>query len=1112
MAPKKKTPDTATPKHCVASGCSLFSPEKPLDDGCGHLAQLKLLLADLADSYRVCVRYALSYKNRHNLRLGPKEKKFLKLHEDVSAVPGPSKPKKKRTGTVEKIVQAIEKLPMPLCCSCDDCSGRIYACLQCVFVGCWNIHMKQHPIQTNHVIAVDLSHGNLYCSKCADHIYDFEFEQILQSEKSRIDYLISRVKEPDIKRVRYNDWNPTQEELTAIKEGSDLQPCSGLRGLRNMGSTCFMNVILQTFVHNPLLKAHFLSDKHNSALCSTRMCMACEMDKLFSNFFCGDNSPFGPASFLHSMWISHKDLASNEQHDSHEFFISVLNQIHTNCTGNTSHSTTDCRCVIHSVFGGILQSEVICQKCGNVSNTQDPILDVSLDLRAVNREKKKSQKKKGANVVDDEDKEVKYNESMTLYECLDSIPIELDMTPYTSKFIKLRSKKSYKKDGTTQRKNSIKQNYDPIVDCFPSHKYSLFAVVSHQGTLETGHYTSFCKSRDQWFLFDDHNVALASQAEVLNCKAYMCFYQNEMMDYSQEVNVENIASAVASPTSDQITNPLRPITAVASKDTAISSHFPTTKKQVPRQSTSSKVAQVPQESSQASSDLDAEGETDTELSQALDDVKENKEITKPTKLKESEDQPENLVKTKGLGSNSATTTSLTVVTPTVPVGKKQKTTLTSTDKPKPEPKIKNSKKRKDRDPDEPKGAKNAFIYFQQAKRGDIVKANPELKSPEIAKILGQMWRELSDKSEYEKLAAEDKVRYTEAKKEYLRSKPEKDEKEAQVQESVKKIKNSTASKIAACDASSGKAETSTCVPDSGQDEPSSSPEEKQRSVDADVQREVVENQQNSTESETKSRSVVSSASSSLDCDDNAKVGNKKRKERDPDEPKGAKNTFIFFQQAKRGDIVKANPDLKLPEIGKILGQMWRELSDKSEYEKLAAEDKVRYTEAKKEYLRAKDAEKDENEPQAQESVKKPKKSKASNKTATPIPKINAPVADSGQGGSVVTSPNPEAVQMRNVDASFNTFVNSMQREVIQQQNSTQSETSSRPAPDNFALLPPASSPLDYDEISKVGSLNHSSPSVRFSAAFLEKLAEFDEETRNLCAVVPDSPHEVLSEE
>lgn len=42
-----------------------------------------------------------------------------------------------------------------------------------------------------------------------------------------------------------------------------------------------MNVILQIFAHNPLLRDHFLADGHNPGLCTENDCTCCEMDRIF---------------------------------------------------------------------------------------------------------------------------------------------------------------------------------------------------------------------------------------------------------------------------------------------------------------------------------------------------------------------------------------------------------------------------------------------------------------------------------------------------------------------------------------------------------------------------------------------------------------------------------------------------------------------------------------------------------------------------------------------------------------------------------------------------------------------------------------------------------------
>lgn len=62
------------------------------------------------------------------------------------------------------------------------------------------------------------------------------------------------------------------------------------------------------------------------------------------------------------------------------------------------------------------------------------------------------------------------------------------------------------------------QREDKVTSLFPFiSRYSLFAVVNHQGTLESGHYTSFIRQhKDQWFKCDDAIITKASIKDVLD--------------------------------------------------------------------------------------------------------------------------------------------------------------------------------------------------------------------------------------------------------------------------------------------------------------------------------------------------------------------------------------------------------------------------------------------------------------------------------------------------------------------------------------------------------------------------------------------------------------------
>lgn len=165
---------------------------------------------------------------------------------------------------------------------------------------------------------MDVSTNNIYCHQCRCYNYDPELSRIAEEQRKRakliqlegmhfyfsINFNIKLYITDDPNNV--TTWRPSEQDKEILNLHSISTGVSnyiqGLRGLNNLGNTCFMNVILQSFVHNPLLVRYFLSDMHSTSTCalskSKKICLACEMDYLFASMYSGETSPFSPHHFV----------------------------------------------------------------------------------------------------------------------------------------------------------------------------------------------------------------------------------------------------------------------------------------------------------------------------------------------------------------------------------------------------------------------------------------------------------------------------------------------------------------------------------------------------------------------------------------------------------------------------------------------------------------------------------------------------------------------------------------------------------------------------------------------------------------------------------------------
>jgi hypothetical protein len=108
-------------------------------------------------------------------------------------------------------------------------------------------------------------------------------------------------------------------------------------------------------------------------------------------------------------------------------------------------------------------------------------------------------------------------------------------------------------------------------------------------------------------------------------------------------------------------------------------------------------------------------------------------------------------------------------------------------------------------------------------------------------------------------------------------------------------------------------------------------------------------------------------------------GAKKRKTRDPNEPKRPKTAYQWFSEDVREDIKEANPDADSKEIMKLIGQAWTEVKEDEKkvkkYNKKAEKAKEEYNEKMKAYKKEKDSEAEEEAEEEEKPNKKAKKSK-----------------------------------------------------------------------------------------------------------------------------------------
>ncbi|XP_023347447.1 ubiquitin carboxyl-terminal hydrolase 22 [Eurytemora carolleeae] len=383
-----------------------------------------------------------------------------------------------------------KKAKFSFCHLCHANSGnRLHSCLSCVYFGCWGQHMADHlKEKEQHWLWVDMQYGNIWCAICKDYVHDTEL-------KSISDQLVSASHANLGLGTIYQSWKPTAKEVALLRLHPEKREFSensklGLRGLINLGNTCFMSCIVQVLYKYPSVIGRLI------------------------------------------------DCQGYEQQDAHEFFIALLDLLHRHLIYKTNISPSSCTCIVDTIFTGKLQSDLVCQVCKGVSTTIDPFWDISLDLPAgtpvipgtpapgislqdcLQRFTQPEHLGSGAKIRCSgcNSHQSRFEHSSRLHKKITTrvdFPEELDMTPFISH----------------ARNNGGKK--EEYVGAPSNNKYELFGVINHIGNLDAGHYTSYIRQHGNlWFHCNDHQILPASMSQVLDSEGYLLFYHKQKLEYS----------------------------------------------------------------------------------------------------------------------------------------------------------------------------------------------------------------------------------------------------------------------------------------------------------------------------------------------------------------------------------------------------------------------------------------------------------------------------------------------------------------------------------------------------------------------------------------------------
>lgn len=304
-----------------------------------------------------------------------------------------------------------------------------------------------------------------------------------------------------------------------------------MKGLSNLGNTCYLNAALQCLLHAPQLTNYVLSEfvEHDTRKIRLNACaLAAEYISLAKAYWTDWDRPgcLDTAGLKAALAKVHKSFGNAQPHDAHEALVVILKHLHdawaktprvspsvaeayVDVAAWNAQAAKDGYSMLTELFQGQMEL-VTAAPCGYRSVSHEHFLGVSLDV---------------CGSVAQGIARVQHVESIDDY----AMPSGERTTVRHGRrfaYLPLVLVLHLKRFGPDGDKVDTFVDYSTTLDLTSlgpgGGAYDLFAVMFHRG----GHYTAACEAGGRWFLFDDERGTEVHDINaVVQRDAYVLMYK-----------------------------------------------------------------------------------------------------------------------------------------------------------------------------------------------------------------------------------------------------------------------------------------------------------------------------------------------------------------------------------------------------------------------------------------------------------------------------------------------------------------------------------------------------------------------------------------------------------